>query len=163
MHRGGNRNLHWLWVSLAVVILDQISKQYAQANLVVHDAVGVMPFFDLTLTYNAGAAFGLLSTAGGWQRWFFVALAVLISGCIVFWLRNLDGRCLWLPCALALILGGALGNLWDRLSIGAVIDFLDFYVGNWHWPAFNLADSAITIGASMWFIDAFRRVPTTED
>ena len=161
MTQGANRNLHWLWVSLAVLVLDQASKQLAQTNLMAHEPLSVMPFFNLTLTFNTGAAFGFLSTSGGWQRWFFATLATLVSGFIVFGLRGLGPNCRWLACSLSLILGGAIGNLWDRLSIGAVVDFLDFYIGTWHWWTFNVADSAIAIGAGMWLIDTFRRAPDT--
>ena len=109
----------------------------------------MVPFVNLTLTHNTGAAFSLLHRAGGWQRWLFAALAVVVSIAIVIWLKRLPRNARWTAAGLALVLGGALGNLWDRLAHGYVVDFIDFYYGEWHWPAFNVADSAITLGAVM--------------
>jgi signal peptidase II len=147
--------LRWVWLSLGVVLLDQLSKYLAVKHLVLNAPLAVFPGFNLTLVYNTGAAFSLLRDAGGWQRWLFVALAVAIAVFILIWLWRLPVRRNWLGCALALVLGGALGNLWDRVSLGYVIDFIDLYYAHWHWPAFNLADSAITAGAIMLVIDTF--------
>jgi signal peptidase II len=122
--------------------------------LVLHQPVGVIPVFALTKVYNAGAAFSFLGDASGWQRWFFITLSIIVSGVLLVWLRRLgphEGRT---ALALALILGGAIGNLIDRLVYGYVIDFLDVYYGDWHWPTFNLADSAITAGACLLILDA---------
>lgn len=154
--RANNANLRWLWLSAAVVLADQASKYLAEQMLDLHRPVGLIPFVNLTLTYNQGAAFSLLSGAGGWQRWFFAGLAVAIAVVLVFWLRRASSRERWLLSGLSLVLGGALGNLWDRLFVGAVVDFIDVYYRSWHWPAFNLADSAICVGAAMLIISTFR-------
>ena len=146
--------MRWLWLSFLVVGLDQWSKSLASAHLNYGIPQPVLPGFNLTLVHNTGAAFSLLRDAGGWQRVFFIVLALAISTVLVIWLRRLPPGQRWLPATLALILGGALGNLWDRMWLGYVVDFLDMYVGQWHWPAFNLADSAITIGAVMLIVDA---------
>jgi signal peptidase II len=148
--------LRWLWLAVAVIAADQITKELATAYLTLHDPVPVVPFFNLTLMHNTGAAFSFLANSGGWQRWFFVVLAVAISAGIVVWLKRLGPGQTWLAVALALVLGGALGNVWDRLLLGYVVDFIDIYYGTWHWPAFNVADSAITVGAIMLIIDALR-------
>ena len=147
-------SLKWLWLSVVVIALDQLTKIVAAASLDLHESVVVMPLFNFTLAHNTGAAFSFLSDAGGWQRWFFTVIAVVVSVAIIMWMKRLDDKQRWLAIALALILGGALGNVWDRITLGYVIDFIDWYYGDWHWPAFNIADSAITIGAVMLAIDA---------
>ncbi|MDZ7737238.1 MAG: signal peptidase II [Gammaproteobacteria bacterium] len=146
--------LPWLGLALLIILLDQLSKQIAVNMLVLHEPLAVLPGFNLMLTYNTGAAFSFLSDAGGWQRWLFSIFAVVISVVLLVWLYRLPRPARWLACALALILGGALGNLWDRLQYGHVIDFIQVYYQQWYWPAFNLADSAITVGAVMLIIDA---------
>ena len=146
--------LPWLGLALLIIGLDQASKLYMLATLDLHQPVVVVPGFNLMLTYNTGAAFSFLSEAGGWQRWFFVVLAVVVSLVLVTWLYRLPQQARWLASALALILGGAVGNLWDRLYYGYVIDFIQIYYDQWYFPAFNLADSAITVGAVMLIIDA---------
>lgn len=148
--------LKWLWLSVAVIALDQITKALASAYLLLHEPVVVLPSFNLTLMHNTGAAFSFLSQAGGWQRWFFVVIAIGVSTALIGWLRRLQRSQLWLAVALALVLGGALGNVWDRIMLGYVVDFVDLYYGDWHWPAFNVADSAITVGAVMLVLDALR-------
>lgn len=145
--------LRWLWLSAAVVALDQASKFAASVLLRLHEPVAVAPFFNLTLMHNTGAAFSFLSDAPGWQRWFFSGVALTVSAGIVFWLMRLSRREVWLAAALSLILGGAVGNVWDRLILGYVVDFIDVYYHHWHWPAFNVADSAITVGAAMLVLD----------
>ena len=157
MSRGQN-SLRWLWLAFAVVIVDQGSKQLAEQLLTFHEPVAVLPFFNLFLTYNTGAAFSFLRDAGGWQRWLFAALSIGVGVFIVIWLRRIPGKQKWLACALALVLGGAVGNLMDRLfrSDGGVVDFVDIYYGTWHWPAFNVADSAISVGAVMLLVSAFK-------
>lgn len=145
--------LKWLWLSLAVVVLDQLTKYWAVSALPLYTPVAVMPSLNLTLTRNTGAAFSLLNDAGGWQRWLFIGLALLVSTAIVVWLRRLRPGQGWWACALALVAGGAVGNVIDRLAHGYVIDFIDVYYRHWHWPAFNLADSAITVGAAMLVIE----------
>jgi signal peptidase II len=145
------------WFSLAglVLILDQGSKWLADDLLGTREVVTLLPFLALRKAYNAGAAFSFLSDASGWQRWFFVGLALLVIGVLVAWLRRLPCGENRLAFALALILGGAAGNLIDRVLYGHVIDFIDLYYRDWHWPTFNIADSAITIGAALLLLDAF--------
>lgn len=147
--------IRWVWLSLLVVLLDQFTKYLAVEHLILNAPMPQFPGFNLTLVYNTGAAFSLLRDAGGWQRWVFVVLALAIAVFILAWLWRLPARRSWLGGALALVLGGALGNLWDRVSLGYVIDFIDLYYAHWHWPAFNVADAAITVGAVMLVIDAF--------
>lgn len=146
--------LFWLWVSGIVFVLDQLSKYIAEASLVLHEPVAVMPLFNFTLAYNTGAAFSFLAGAGGWQRWFFALIAIAISAFLAGWLLKLPRSQRWLGVALAMVLGGAIGNLWDRLVYGHVIDFIDWYYGSYHWPAFNIADSAISVGAVMLIIES---------
>ncbi len=148
--------LRWLWLSVAVVALDQASKAHVSAVFSLYESMPLFPGLNITLLHNTGAAFSFLSSAAGWQRWFFVAIALVVSVVIVLWLRRLEAGQRWQAVALALVLGGALGNLWDRMVFGYVVDFIDVYYDRWHWPAFNVADSAITIGAAMLIIDALR-------
>ncbi len=145
----------WLSLSSAVIILDQITKYYASQELVLYQAVHIVPGFNLTLMHNTGAAFSFLSQAGGWQRWFLIGLASLISIAIIVWMYDLPANKRWLLAALALVLGGALGNVCDRVILGYVVDFIEVYYKDMYWPAFNIADSAIFIGAFMLIIDAF--------
>ena len=152
--KGWKGMLPWLGLSVVIIVLDQISKLVMQGALALHQPVAVLPGFNLMLTYNTGAAFSFLSEAGGWQRWLFSAVAIVICTILLVWLYRLPRQSRWLACALALIMGGALGNLWDRVQHGHVIDFIQVYYQQWYWPAFNLADSAITIGAIMLIIDA---------
>ncbi len=151
--------MKWLWLSAAVVALDQATKYLVTRHFELHEAVEILPFFSLVLVHNTGAAFSMLHDAGGWQRWGLSALAVAVSIAIMLWLPRLRMPSWRLPLALALILGGTLGNLCDRLALGYVIDFLDFYIGTRHWPAFNVADSAITVGALLLIVDTLRREP----
>ncbi len=147
--------MKWLWLSALVIILDQLTKYQASQQLILHEPVDIISGFNLTLMHNTGAAFSFLSQAGGWQRWFFIGLGSVIGLAIIVWMIKLPAEKRWLSCALALILGGALGNLWDRVMLGYVIDFIEVYYHSWYWPAFNIADSAITVGAVMLIIDAF--------
>ena len=148
--------LPWLPVTVAVIALDQMVKLWVVAHLALYGTVRLLPVLDITLTYNRGAAFSFLAGASGWQKWLFVGLAVVVAAGIVLWLRRLNGRTQRLLClSLTLIMGGALGNLIDRLRIGHVVDFI---IAHWHgvyfpW-AFNIADSAITVGATLLLIDA---------
>ena len=153
--------LHWLWLSLFILAADQISKQLAESAIQLYERVPLLPYLNLTLTYNRGAAFSFLSDQGGWQRWFFSVLAMVVTVVLVVWLRQLDRANRWTAISLSLIIGGAVGNLIDRLLFGHVIDFIDLYYGQWHWPAFNVADSAITVGVVMMLLDAFRGQKTT--
>jgi signal peptidase II len=145
--------LRLLWLSLVVVVLDQWSKYWIVANFREYEVLTVWPVFNLTLVYNTGAAFSFLSDAGGWQRWFFVTVAVLVSLVMVFWLARLQPRERWTALGLALIVGGAVGNLIDRVVLGKVVDFLQWHWQDWYWPSFNLADSAITLGVILLLID----------
>jgi signal peptidase II len=147
--------LKWLWLSLLAVILDQGSKLVIDSSMRLYQSIPVMPYFNLTYVHNTGAAFSFLSEAGGWQRWFFAGLAMLISAVIAVWLARLKQHETLLAMALSLVLGGAIGNLIDRLAYGYVIDFLDVYYGTWHWPAFNIADSAITLGVMLMLVESF--------
>src|SRR5689334_14650148 len=147
--------LRWLALSVAIVIADQITKLMVLSRFRVGERLPVIDgLFDLVLAFNPGAAFSFLSSASGWQRYLFVALALVVSALIVLFLRRPGGATLHL--GLALILGGALGNVIDRLYIGEVVDFLLVYHGGWSWPAFNVADSAISIGAGLLILDSFR-------
>lgn len=146
----------WLWITLLVIILDQVSKIAAEQYLVFHQPLPLMPLFNFTLVYNEGAAFSFLSDAGGWQRWFFILLSLSISVILVFWLRKLKPQQKLQTASIALILGGAIGNLIDRSLYGHVIDFIDVYYDIHHWPAFNIADSAIFVGALLLIIDSFK-------
>lgn len=145
----------WLALSAAVVVLDQLTKYAISASLGPRDVVEVTSFFNLVLAHNRGAAFSFLAGASGWQREFFVALALLASVWIVWLLRRYPRQTLFCT-ALALVLGGAIGNVIDRIVLGAVVDFLDFHAFGYHWPAFNVADSAITCGAALLIWDALR-------
>lgn len=148
--------LKWLKLSALVIVLDQLSKWLISSWLELYQTVEILPFFNLTLAHNYGAAFSFLASAGGWQRWFFVLLAVLISIALTIWLKRLPSSARMEAASLALILGGAIGNVIDRLIYGYVVDFLDVYYGSYHWPAFNIADSAICIGAVLLIFDSFR-------
>ena len=149
--------LIWLWLSLLVIALDQASKYWFEHNLMLHDYIAVIPdLFGWTLAYNKGAAFSFLAEQGGWQRWFFAAVALFASAAIFIWMYRLKKSERWLGIALALVLGGALGNLYDRVFLGHVIDFiLVHWQDRWFFPAFNIADSAITVGAGMLIVDMF--------
>ena len=146
------------WIALAILILsiDQISKTWIVARLGLHQTMKFLPNLNLTLTYNNGAAFGLLASADGWQRWLFIAIAVVISIGILFWCSRLTNADRIEGIALSCILGGALGNLMDRIYDGHVIDFIDFYIKNWHWYTFNIADVAVCVGAALLFWTAFK-------
>lgn len=147
--------LKWLWLSLLAIVLDQASKIAVDSTMQLYESIPLIPFFNLTYVHNKGAAFSFLSEAGGWQRWFFAALAFVISAVLSVWLARLQKHETLLAIALALVLGGAIGNLIDRLAYGYVIDFLDVYYNAWHWPAFNIADSAITLGVVLMLAESF--------
>jgi signal peptidase II len=138
----------WFGLAALVVGLDQATKLLVLSRFFLGEALPVTGFFNLVLVFNSGAAFSFLAGAGGWQKWFFVCLALAISAWLVVMIRH-HAMERMLPAALALVLGGALGNVIDRLRFGAVVDFLDFHLAGWHWPAFNIADSAITVGVAL--------------
>ena len=148
----------WLWLAGVVILLDQISKWIVLGTLQPGDSHYVAPFFNWVLTFNTGAAFSFLSDAGGWQRWFFTVLALGVSGWIITMLRRHTSE-FRLSLSLTLILGGALGNVIDRIRFGAVVDFIQWHVAGYYWPAFNVADSAITIGAVLLAWDQFATKP----
>lgn len=153
----GRTALAWLWLSALVIVLDLATKELALRTLSLHDPIPVVDgLLNWMLTYNYGAAFSFLSDASGWQRWFFSALAVVISGLLGVWLRRLPRSDWRQALPFALIIGGALGNLVDRLRFGYVVDFIDVYWGSYHWPAFNVADSAISVGAVMLVVFGLR-------
>ena len=142
--------LKWLWLSVVIIVLDQVSKLYIDQAFTLYQQKPVIDgFFNLTLAYNKGAAFSFLADENGWQRWLFTGLAVIVSGVIFYWLKGLKKREKITAISLSLILGGAIGNVIDRIAYGHVIDFLDFHYQQYHYPAFNIADSAITIGAAL--------------
>ncbi|EKO3430759.1 signal peptidase II [Vibrio fluvialis] len=150
--------VRWLWLALLVFVADIAIK------LVVMNSMGygwenrieILPFFNLLYVHNYGAAFSFLSDQAGWQRWLFTGIAFAVVGLLAFWMRRLPSSDKWNNMAYALIIGGAVGNVFDRVVHGFVVDYLDFYWDTYHWPAFNLADSAICIGAAMIILDGFR-------
>ena len=146
--------LRWLGLSTLVIVLDQLSKASINSHFIFGESMTIASFFNLVLAHNQGAAFSFLNDAGGWQRWMFSAIAVVASAWII-WLLRKHGEQKLFCFALAMILGGALGNLIDRIAYGYVVDFLDFYWSAYHFPAFNLADSAITCGAGLLLWDSF--------
>lgn len=144
----------WLLLVAAVIVLDQASKQWVLESFRLHEARALTGFFNLVLVFNPGAAFSFLAGAGGWQKWFFLGLALAISSWLLTLLRRHAGERLQ-PLALSLIIAGALGNAIDRLRFDAVLDFLDFHVAGYHWPAFNVADSAISVGVALMLLQQF--------
>ncbi len=151
---GGRAGVRWLWLSVAVIVADQLAKAWIVHHFGLYERLRVLPVLDVILTYNTGAAFSFLSDAAGWQRWVFVSLALGISALLIAWLRRLQDGQRVLACGLALIVGGALGNMIDRLLHGRVVDFILAHWGTHLFPAFNVADSAITIGAGLVILDA---------
>lgn len=151
--------LKWIWLSVVVIFIDQLTKWMVNANFEYHEILPIIPHLNLTLTYNIGAAFGFLDDQNGWQQIFFAVLAVLVSGYIIYWLSKLNENNLWTAIGLALVLGGAIGNLIDRILQGKVTDFIDFYI-DWdvfflshgHFATFNVADIAIAFGAAILVI-----------
>ncbi len=148
-------NLRWLWLAVLIIAIDQISKHVVLYHLPYAKPIALLPFFNLTLAFNTGAAFSFLHNESGWQQWLFAGIAILVSLAIIIYLSKMPKNKKLLACALTLILGGALGNVSDRLFRGYVIDFADFHANDWHWPAFNVADTAICIGAFLFVITLF--------
>ena len=150
--------LFWLWLTILFFIVDQVTKTIAVdyfTEVGRYETVEVMPFFNFVLRYNTGAAFSFLADAGGWQVLFFSSIASLVSLGILYWMFTIPASNRWLGIALSLILAGALGNLYDRITLGKVVDFIDWYYQNYHWPAFNIADAVIMLGAAMMLLDGF--------
>ena len=153
----------WLPLSLAVIVADRAVKLWITHHFAPAERVRVLPVLDIILTYNTGAAFSFLADASGWQRWLFVLLALGVSAALLVWMRRLNARIHGLlACGLALIVGGALGNMIDRLTTGRVVDFIHVHWGRAYFPAFNIADSAITIGAALLLLDAWRESRTAK-
>jgi signal peptidase II len=153
----------WLPLSLAVIVADRVVKLWITHHFAPAERVRVLPVLDIILTYNTGAAFSFLADASGWQRWLFVLLALGVSAALIVWMRRLNARIHGLlACGLALIVGGALGNMIDRLATGRVVDFIHVHWGRAYFPAFNIADSAITIGAALLLLDAWRESRTAK-
>ncbi|TLX45753.1 lipoprotein signal peptidase [Pseudoalteromonas phenolica] len=147
--------LIWLVLSLLLFAVDYITKAVVVANMKLYESIEILPIFNFTYMHNYGAAFSFLSDAGGWQRWFFSSIAVVISVLLTYWLKKLPAKN-WVLCgAYSMVIGGAIGNLVDRLVHGYVVDFLHFYYQDWHYPAFNVADIAIVCGAGLLLLDAF--------
>lgn len=144
----------WLLLAGLIIGLDQLTKHLAIQYLELYRPNEVLSWFNLTLAHNTGAAFSFLAGGSGWQRWFLTVVAVVICGVLLIWLWRLPHRARLLPTALSLVIGGAIGNLIDRIRFGYVIDFIDVHYADWHWPAFNLADSAIVIGVILLLIDS---------
>lgn len=153
-----------LLLATIIVVLDQLTKYWATAWLIYAEPVAIMPGLNFTLLHNTGAAFSLLSDASGWQRWFFAGIAIIACAVIVAWLRQMGEEELWSPLALCLILGGAIGNFWDRVNLGYVVDYIQLYYDSWYWPAFNIADSAICVGAVILVVSGFggSKAPATQ-
>lgn len=144
---GDKTAITWLWVSVFIILIDQVSKYLVNKYLVLFQPMRLLPFLNFTLKYNTGAAFSFLGTAGGWQVYLLAAISLIVSIIVFIWLVRMKYPHWVMALSLSLILGGALGNLIDRLRYGFVIDFIDFHIGNWHFATFNVADSAISIGA----------------
>jgi signal peptidase II len=153
----GNSLVMWLSIALIVIVLDQFTKTLILHYFLHGDSRYVTSFFNIVRVHNSGAAFSFLAGASGWQRWFFIGLGIVVSGFIVWMLRT-QGHQKLFAWSLSLILGGAVGNVVDRMLHGYVVDFLDFHWAGWHFPAFNVADSAISVGAALLILDELRRV-----
>jgi len=148
--------LRWIWLTIICLIADQVTKQWVVGSMDLHQSINILSFFNLTYVQNPGAAFSFLADQSGWQRWFFAVIAAVASVIFVVWLAKTPKEHTLLSIAFALMLSGALGNLIDRVLFGYVIDFLDFYIGSYRWPAFNVADSMIFIGAAFMILDSFK-------
>ncbi len=147
--------LRWLWLTLTCLILDQVTKHWVAGSFYLYESVNVLPIFSITYVHNPGAAFSFLADQGGWQRWFFTAIAAIASIVFIVWLAKIPKSQTLLSIAFALMLSGAMGNLIDRALFGYVIDFIDFNLLGNHFPAFNIADSVIFIGAALMILDSF--------
>lgn len=153
-HMTAGRYLSWLLLAAVVIALDLWTKHLASQHLELYNPVAITSWFNMTLAHNSGAAFSLLAEAGGWQRGFFIVVGSGISIFLLIWLWRLPLAARALPSALMLILGGAIGNLVDRIRLGYVVDFIDLHYASWHWPAFNIADSAIVLGVGLMLVES---------
>jgi signal peptidase II len=159
MSKASASGWRWLPLSAGIIVADQLAKAWIVQHFSLYERVHVLPVLDIILTYNRGAAFSFLSDASGWQRWLFVILALMVSTTLIIWMRRLRTPVhTLLAGALALIVGGALGNMIDRIATGRVVDFIHVHWGRHYFPAFNIADSAITVGAVLLLIDAWLEV-----
>ncbi len=156
-HKLFSSGLVWIWIAVLIIGFDRFSKIWALKHLIFAEPLSLLPFFNLTLLFNKGAAFSFLNHAAGWQHFVLGGLAIVVSMGIIVWLKSLPARAVWMNIALNFILGGALGNAWDRALYGYVVDYFDFHLGDWHFAIFNFADSAICIGAFMLIVSWFRQ------
>ena len=163
MHKFNESGLRWLWLTILWVVIDQITKQWVAGSFDYRETLAVLPFFNITYVHNPGAAFSFLADQGGWQRWFFTAIAAIASIIFIVWLAKTSKKQTMLSISFALILSGAVGNLIDRVLFGYVIDFLDFHWSGTHFPAFNVADSMIFIGAALMLLDSFMNPEPEKD
>ena len=147
------KNWPWFLLSIVILLIDQLSKYWAASSLIAYQPEQIFPMLNVTLAYNNGAAFSFLSGTGSWHRWFFAGFSIIMSLILIIWLARLPVKAKLQSLAVSLILGGAVGNLYDRAFLGYVIDFIDVYYQNHHWPVFNIADSAICIGAFLLLVD----------
>jgi signal peptidase II len=156
---GGNSQQFVIWIGLSglIILIDLLSKIFAKNNLAEGASKTVSSFLNWTLVYNPGAAFSLLAHADGWQRWFFTGIGIIAASVMIWFVRKNAHQTLF-SLAMSLILSGAIGNVIDRIIYGAVVDFIDFHYADWHWPAFNIADSAITLGVILLILDEIKRV-----
>lgn len=162
MQRDWTRLL-WLWLAVAIIVVDQLSKVWALEVVGPKSPWNILPFFDLTLAFNTGAAFSFLANAGGWQTWLFNGLALVVTLLLSHWLTQTSRGARLLPIAYALVIGGAWGNVIDRIRLGKVVDFFDFYWGQYHWPIFNVADIAICVGVGLLILDSVRQQEPKHD
>lgn len=163
MDQTNSTALKTIWLALLVIVWDQLTKMLAINSLTLGEPMAVMPYLNWTLAYNYGAAFSFLADMGGWQRWFFAGLAFVISAILLVWLSKLPKKMTVEVWGINLVLGGAIGNVIDRILEGRVTDFIDFYIGTWHYATFNVADIAITIGAILLIYSEFFIKPRQEE
>jgi len=163
MNQTNSTALKTVWLAILVIVFDQITKMWAVDTLVFGKPVAVMPNLNWTLAYNYGAAFSFLADMGGWQRWFFAGLALVVSTVLLVWLSKLPHKLTIETWGINLVLGGAIGNVIDRFLEGRVTDFIDFYIGTWHYATFNIADIAITIGAGLLILSELILKPRAEN
>ncbi|WP_114766172.1 signal peptidase II [Vibrio rhodolitus] len=147
--------VRWLLLALIIFITDIAIKLFVMDNMWLRQSIEVLPFFNITYAHNYGAAFSFLSDQPGWQRWFFTSIAFVVTAMLTYWMSKLPAKEKWNNIAYAMIIGGAIGNVFDRIVHGYVVDYLHFYIGQYHWPVFNLADTTICIGAAMIILDGF--------
>ena len=157
------QKIFWLLIAVIIIALDQWTKILATNELRYSTPVEVLSFFNLTLQHNTGAAFSFLADAGGWQRWFFTAVSGVVSVILLIWLCRLKPEQKLMAASLTFVLAGAIGNLWDRVALGYVVDFISVHYQSWYFPAFNIADSAITIGAGLMILDMFLNPEKTSE